>query len=318
MCLIVHRDPGDKGRGSNLPNAVIDTNEHANNDGFGIAWRTREGALVHDKFGPADFAKFHTLLKRIDKDTSTEYVAHFRTATHGAACQALSHPFTYIDPVEGEVAVFHNGMLDVAVTKTESDTQVFVDTLLAQLPSRWWANEALLSLVEMAADTSRLVVMTARETVRINAYLGETKGGIWYSTSPFPAWSRGVVGQYGGTFGYSYRKNADGTWSPNAAPKAVTSVTVPTVWRKPEADTVDVRDWDDPDKIQGYAHGVTDWYHGGHRVTPLGDVKQGDHNGAVVCPTCKMDGEYYKIDGSIYIDMAHIVRVEDDESEGAA
>ena len=155
MCIIIHREKG------NVPNAILESNRHRNPDGFGIAWR-ENGSLKWQKFAPSEYGPFHQLLKNLDRDGTTEYVAHYRLATHGKPSQELSHPFEYEDEAEGTVLVFHNGIIPISTPKDESDTRYFVNRILKQLPSGWWHNPALVYLVEEAIGSSRLLVMTAR------------------------------------------------------------------------------------------------------------------------------------------------------------
>src|SRR6186713_2392545 len=106
MCLIAHRPP----RQGNLPNRVIEYNRRSNPDGFGIAWREGDN-LRFQKFAPDAVSAFETKLKELDRDQDIEYVAHWRKATHGPVCEEMSHPFTYDDPKDGQVLVFHNGIV---------------------------------------------------------------------------------------------------------------------------------------------------------------------------------------------------------------
>lgn len=186
MCMIALRPVGEAGRGSNMPNSVIDTAMSRHPDGFGMAWR-EDGVLRIAKYGPSGRKAFRKELKRLDRRADIEYTAHFRWATHGPKDAEMAHPYTYEDPEEGTVAVIHNGVIDIKTTPKESDTYAFVNQVLARLPSRWWANPALVFLVNQSIGWSRLVIMTARETVNLQEEDGEWDGGIWYSSNHRPA-----------------------------------------------------------------------------------------------------------------------------------
>src|ERR1035437_875358 len=183
MCMIAYRRASAAKRGSNIPNEVIDTAMSRHADGFGIAWREEPGVLKYDKFGPKETGEFRKLLKAVDKNQRLDYVAHFRMATQGPPCKVLSHPYSYIDPVVGEVLVFHNGIIDIAAEKHESDTEVFVRDVLAQLPSEWWKVQVYKDLVDMAIGWSKLVLMTGEETVNLQASSGKEEGGTWDSSN---------------------------------------------------------------------------------------------------------------------------------------
>jgi hypothetical protein len=289
MCLIAHRTVNGETGGSNIPNNIIDYNRRMNGDGFGIAWRDPKGGLKYQKFGPKDFDAFRSLLKKIDKKTTIEYVAHWRKATHGAACLDLSHPFTYTNTKDGEVLVFHNGIISGLDTDEDnSDTSVFVDEVLSNLPSRWWEKAALKWMVENSIGWSRLLVMTNDTTVRLNEKDWKTVGGIRYSTFPGPvenpqkgAYSGGAIVPYTAP-GTTVRGQllGDGLWTPD----------------------------EDEDEEDVIAVSGKEWYHLGHPVSPLTGGDGVDETfGAVACNVCQTMGDYYVVEGKRYIDLRHQV-----------
>ena len=309
MCLIVHRPTSRKRkrRGSHVPNNVITYNARMNPDGFGIAWRG-PGGMQYTKFGPgADgFAAFEETLKRIDLDPSIEYVAHFRKATHGPACERLSHPFVYRDPSEGTVLVFHNGIINgLSIPQGESDTSAFVKQVLAQMGSRWWTNKGTRKAVEMAVGWSRLLIMTERETIRLNQEDWKQQGGLWYSTTPIwvSATTSSIERSYGayvGSSGQRYTKD----------------------------DLIGGEDDLLPDGDELTIEGVSDvktlvpvstWYQNGHAITPLTRDRddEGDDYGTAVCEVCRTLGEYYKIEGKVYLDLAHHDYLGESPDQGA-
>lgn len=291
MCLIAHRTvPKGKKGGSNIPNEVIDYNRQRNPDGFGLAWRDKTG-LHHEKFGPNQFHPFRDLLKDIDRQTGVEYAAHFRMATHGPACLDLSHPFSYRDPKAGDVLVFHNGIIDIDTKRGESDTSAFVSRVLARMEPRWWDNSAYRYLVEGAIGWSRLLVMTNEESVRLNQSAWYKMSGIWYSTTPLP------IGPTKPT--------------PGIVPtvRAVTKYVPPVEWRG---------DWDEDEDeeddlvtmAEAAASPSLGWYSNGHHVSPVSDMAddmgdEGDRYGTAVCDQCRTTGEFYVIEGKVYLDVPH-------------
>lgn len=329
MCLIVHRALSDKGKGANVPNAVLNHNRTKNPDGFGVAWRDTKG--VHAaKWGPKEYNDFHKAVKTLDKNRDIEYVAHFRFATHGVACKALSHPFEYKDPGEGTVLVFHNGIIDIKTdrSKVESDTSVFVKEVISGLPSRWWANPSQRLLVEMAGGWSRLLIMTDRETVRMGSPKWINEGGIWYSTDPMPYTSAAVVSysgkgwqdEYATDYGaYVVRDNEvilpDGvTWAAKADAwnkgdkLAYSSGWTPQKAEKwdrfeaeqaqrefedmLEANEVPRRSWRD---VNPAPDGLIHQAHVVALQTRIEDEAsgEGDFHGAAQCETCSESGEYW-------------------------
>jgi Glutamine amidotransferases class-II len=323
MCLIVHRTVNSPNGGSNLPNRVIEHNRKKNGDGFGIAWRDPKKGLLSQKFGPKAFDAFHKLLKTIDKRTTVEYVAHFRMATHGPACEALSHPFTYEDDKDGEIMMFHNGIISIDTNAQESDTEVFVRDIASRLGPRWWTKPHLRYLVEEAVGWSRLLIMTAHETVRLNAKAWSVENGIYYSAEPVPVYATQSSSSSWYSEGRWVRetsKDTDAKHLKMVDGKLIVESHLPGGSIMEESfDSHDdfLKDYpngihgqgltDDEDEdgndedIVTYEHGV--WVHMGHDVYPLD--KPDAREGQIVCGACSTQGTYYNIDGKRYVDLSH-------------
>jgi hypothetical protein len=321
MCMIAFRPVEPGKRGSNIPNKVIDTAMTRHPDGFGIAWREFDAdgkaALRVEKFGPAQRKAFRAMLKRVDAGPS-EYVAHFRFGTHGPNDQAHAHPFEYIDPIEGRVLVFHNGVVSIVTSKQQSDTEVFVESVLAYLPSRWWADPSLVWLVEQATGWSKFTVMTATETAHIRESEGEWDAGIWYSSmhrawgsyKPKTAYAKDASGTYVAQLDH----DVDSWWAENGyvrnpktgaydfvgetAHKAKSARASAGILIGGSENALIGRETDSRRQLTS----------GGHNVSTLMDISynvDGDYIHGVVCDECKTHGDVYVIDGKAYIDMAH-------------
>lgn len=333
MCLIVHRPVTIKGtgkrsraRGSNIPNGTIDYARRHNPDGFGIAWRdSKKGQLIYAKYAPTQFAEFETRLKEVDKDTTQEYVAHWRFATHGPACLRLSHPYSYVDKNLGTVLLFHNGIISpVDTRKEESDTEVFVRDIASKLPSRWWANVAIRALVDEFIGWSRLVIMTPSETVNLHEDRGDWDGGLWYSS----AWKDKVYPTaYSGKGWENYRSSSDYHYDPETGDfENEWGEMKDKVWH-PSAKSAyldgDAEDWEGvtvsgtiitPERgkeaFTMEAGGDTDtaWYHYGHVIIPLTqDRSQGFHEQQALCETCHTVGDFYVMEKRVHIDISHVL-----------
>lgn len=154
-----------------------------NADGFGFVYADR-GELVVRRYGPDELSRFRAEYARMEA-TGVPFLAHARFATHGAKVAGNAHPFVYRDPEGMEVAVVHNGMIDIKTAKGESDTANFVRLVLARLPARWWDDAALKYLVETSlGDDNKLALMTAAgEIVVLNEDCGTTRGDLWLSNT---------------------------------------------------------------------------------------------------------------------------------------
>lgn len=204
--MIAFRPVLSSGHGQHIPTQVIDTAFTRHPDGFGVAWR-ENGTVFDAKFGPGSRKAFRRALKRLDKRDDIEYVAHWRFATQGPKNVAMAHPYEYIDPKEGRVLVFHNGIINIAARETESDTHVFVRDVLSRLPTRWWARPEIKFLVGQSIGWSKLVIMTGRETVNLQEHDGTWDGGLWYSSNHRPLVSYQTYPIRKG----HWLRNADGT-----------------------------------------------------------------------------------------------------------
>lgn len=283
MCMIAYRPIGKSGRGSNIPNEVIDTAQSRHPDGFGIAWR-EDGQLHVQRFGPSERREFRDLLKEVDRKKS-EYVSHFRFATHGPKDAAHAHPYEYEDPNEGRVLVFHNGIIDIATLPSESDTEVFVRDVLAQLPSKWWADPALKYLVHEAIGWSKLVIMTPTETVNLQDARGDWDAGIWYSSDHLPyKWGGKAVGTVKGS-GLELVSSGKGMDDIH--------VYQPAEWARNTS----------------YRSRVL--RHGGHDLWVIdneADIElrvDGAYADSVMCCVCYTPGDVYIVDGAPMVEMAH-------------
>lgn len=308
--MIAYRPVTPGRRGSNIPTDVIDTAMTRHPDGFGVAWR-EGGKLWRQKFGPEHRREFRKVLKRLDKDQTIEYVAHFRWATHGPEDAAHSHPYEYMDPEVGTVLVFHNGVIDIGTRHDESDTEVFVRDVLAHLPSRWWAQPALRYLVGEAISWSKLVIMTNDETVNLQEGSGTWDGGIWYSSNHKPTTYSHTVN--GVTVSGSYWSGKGGREESRAV------VPVKNAYQTAFGDLADD---DDGACIIDPTLGLPgQWRSGGHNLTAIKDIDRkvdGEYMESLICDECHTIGDVYIVDGRAYPDIAHRFGSGSPESEDEA
>jgi hypothetical protein len=303
--MIAYRPVEAGKRGSNIPTQVIDTAMQRHPDGFGVAWR-EGGKLWRQKFGPEHSREFRKTIKRLDRDQTIEYVAHFRWATHGPEDAAHSHPYEYTDPEVGTVLVFHNGIIDIGTAPHESDTEVFVRDVLAHLPGRWWANPAIRYLVDEAISWSKLVIMTNDETVNLQEQHGEWDGGIWYSSSHRP--TTYSVKYAGGTALINGVESSwtGKDWEPKDRGKSNALVTVKSAYQSAFGDLYD-DDYDACVVTKTLDH-PSQWRSSGHNLTAIKNIDRrtdGEYMEALICDECHTIGDMYIVDGTAYPDIAH-------------
>ena len=304
MCLIAYRKAGK----SRIPHSVVDTALWRHPDGFGLAYRNAAGLNV-ERFGPAlaERKAFRRALIRVDQ-SGVEYAAHWRFATHGPKVVGLAHPFTYPDPVEGEVAILHNGIIPIATEASESDTSAFVVQVLAQLPSAWWRSAALRFVVSQSIGWSKLVVMTATETVILNEEDGEWDCGFWYSSNHRPL----VNLAYTSTSSKVPAWTSATSKSASEAYKALTGKTPPILSPARLAlipATTGEEAWL-PDRV---VRDADTFDHGGHTLVAtrwFSRDRDGTHMKGVRCVECDVRGDAFVISGDTYFDIEHRVPVD--------
>lgn len=300
MCLIAHRQVNS---GTEISDNIIEYNCWLNDDGFGLAWRERNG-IKSKRFGPSEQQQFVSKLKQLNR-RNVELVAHFRMATHGPATRDLAHPFSYVDPVHGRIYVFHNGVIDILTDKSESDTQAFVRDVLAKMPSGWFDDPVLNWLVGNAIGWSRLLIMTPTATYKLGDGW-KTVDGVHYSTEPTKVYYSSYTTQYDNK---PYKSSSD-AW--RATGKGTHSMTNDEFRRYME-DKFD--DYEEEalllaadTKKEAPRPAVGQIYtQEGHRVEILDVEGVGARWGGVSCLNCGAEGMYWENNnGGVDTDLEHL------------
>ena len=312
MCLIAQRT----NTGAHIPNDYIDYNLTLNPDGFGIAWRDPKEGLLFEKFAPASKAAFRDLLKRIDAE-NYKYTAHWRKATHGPACLELAHPFSYADADGVPILAFHNGIIDIKTKPNESDTQVFVESVLANLPYGWWENPAMMYLVEEAIGWSRMLLMTPDMDILINESAWYKDGGLLYSTTPhFKGATRAANLPLWGGQGYG-STGVSSAGTTNSSTKTVIGESSALVVPNSSVDESNDEYLKLLREVSEDGVGVfPSWKHNGHDIDPISqiDSTNEDTYGQCICAECRTEGEYYIVDGQLVIEIEHLDDNDDDDN----
>lgn len=198
MCVAIYKPVGLKLDEDTLFNCFI-----KNPDGCGFAYTTGTELVV---FKTMDYPTF---LEEYEKcyeqyGETSPFIIHFRIATHGTVDIFNCHPFI----VDNDHVFIHNGVISnvpSCAEKKKSDTQVFNELILQNLPADWFENTAIKYLLEDFISFSKIVVMNLKGEVLI---LNEAKGtwvdGVWFSntlwkqTSIWEDISRGNYAKAGG------------------------------------------------------------------------------------------------------------------------
>lgn len=173
MCLAVYQ-----GHGEEIPEEYLENGWYGNPDGGGYAFINGDGK-PHIKKG---YYTFPDWMRDYEKDWEeygkhSSFILHFRIATHGTKGPMNTHPHQ----VDDDTVVAHNGIIPVPMKKKDvrSDTLVFVEEVLRNLPSGWMDQPALWDMVSDYITGSKLVFLTTDPDYEYGVYLMHADDGHW-------------------------------------------------------------------------------------------------------------------------------------------
>jgi hypothetical protein len=198
MCIAILNTQGTISKDS------IDNSYANNNHGAGFAYSRGDKFFVFKTDKGSD--AFYKAYKKHRKNNSdVPFLLHFRISTHGTITKDNLHPF-----VVGDVAMIHNGMVDITDHKRtdhRSDTRYLCEEILADLPSGWHNSKGMHALLGEIGGWSKFVFLHLDNSYAIvNESAGHWADGNWYSNSSYKQVNSFV--DYGGkkveksTFGY--------------------------------------------------------------------------------------------------------------------
>ena len=177
MCLLITQTNNTPISKQKLKNA-----DENNPHGMGFTY-SNGTKLIIEKF--RNFSKFYTRYIKALKmhGKKSDFLIHFRYSTHGTSDGVFNvHPFK----VNNKLVFAHNGVISVKDDKKRSDTRVFNDTILKQLPKNFLSNKATRKLLGEFVSGSKLAFLDidGNSTI-INESAGHWDGGIWYSNDTY-------------------------------------------------------------------------------------------------------------------------------------
>ena len=153
-----------------------------NNDGVGYSF-VKNGQIKTKKF-----MKLNPFLNAIKSDVkrfgnASPFLIHFRYTTHGLTNIKNCHPFK----VNEKQSFIHNGCINgVDDDKIKSDTRIFNEQILRNLPSNWTDNQSIVKLVQSFIGYSKLVFLNDDKSFKIiNESLGHWNRNIWFSNDSY-------------------------------------------------------------------------------------------------------------------------------------
>jgi len=179
MCIVILKDKHGEVSKDHLQNSFDN-----NPDGAGYLFANN--GLITLKKGFFKFLEFWESFSRdmIEMNNPISII-HFRIKTHGATNKMNCHPFLINDGL----GFAHNGIIDfVNDHKKKSDTLIFRNDILNNLPEGFIFNTAIMELITEAIGTSKLVFLNGNGDYRIvNQKMGHwsNDGLVWYSNDSY-------------------------------------------------------------------------------------------------------------------------------------
>jgi predicted glutamine amidotransferase len=180
MCIIISLPVG-----SSVKNSVLSHAWKSNPDGAGYMFVENIDTSPVVKVVKG-FFKYNSFLSSFEQhrieNPNSNFVIHFRYATHGSIKKNNCHPFWV---VENELCMTHNGTINVPREGDITDSQVvanligtlYKDNITIEVP-------AIQTLLTAFVGTSKLVFLDKNNKVTIiNEKLGDVVDGVWYSNT---------------------------------------------------------------------------------------------------------------------------------------
>lgn len=151
-----------------------------NADGVGIMF-SLDGALYTGRTMMRDAYRVHRWLNA--NPSHVERVVHFRKTTAGATSRANLHPFE----IHSRFGLMHNGTLPYSLAPCglkdkRSDTAMFVEDLLTEIPEEMLTAGAVWRLIDAAVEENRIVMLD-----------GETGELRWTADDMWTEGDRGII-----------------------------------------------------------------------------------------------------------------------------
>ena len=179
MCVIVHQP-----RGTHLEKDRAKRLWAANSHGGGFCYINDNQVIQVEKsmFFEDYWRKFERARSEFPE---RDFLLHMRIKTHGKVSLANTHPFYVSD----QTVMMHNGILSQMPDHAEmSDSRVFIEKVLLDLPETWLDNRYLEDMVDGFIGWSKLAFMTTNpdldhEVYLINEISGQWDDGMWFSSA---------------------------------------------------------------------------------------------------------------------------------------
>jgi hypothetical protein len=211
MCVIINKPIGAKLPSENELRNCWDNNP----DGAGVAiWDNKiNQARIYKGFMKIEhYIHFIEKLAKVYDIEKTAMVLHFRITSVGATSKGQTHPFPLSDKnaelastqTTSNIAIAHNGTMDIAVSKNMSDTQTFIRDFLTKIyasNNQFYTDDNLMDLIG-EITTSKLSFLHDGKIHTVGDF--DYYKGCEYSNKSYVSYTEKFGSAYWHTYGDIY------------------------------------------------------------------------------------------------------------------
>lgn len=178
MCIAIV-----KTRSGTITDDILKNCFKNNPDGAGVAW-SKDNNLYYIK-GLFDVNSFIQAVRQAESEADNNILIHCRIGTSGLRDKSNTHPHI----VNENTVMIHNGILNIDVPKDskKSDTVLFIEQYLKDLPLDFMNNKAILKMIaELIGDSNKFCFLNSQgDYAIVNESKGHWINGVWYSNMSF-------------------------------------------------------------------------------------------------------------------------------------
>ena len=193
MCIICVKKAGVKAPTTE----VIENMFLANPNGAGFAYVKNNRVIINK--GLMTLESFTTALDKVykslgNKIQNTPFIYHFRITTSGGTKQSLTHPFPLSNKKSKllrlqqscDVAVAHNGIIDINIEKGLSDTATYIKNELSAyktIKTDFYKSEVIQDAIEHRIDSKLAILSQDGSIVTIGNF--EEENALLFSNTSY-------------------------------------------------------------------------------------------------------------------------------------
>lgn len=175
MCIAILNRKGA------LSRKILNECWNNNPDGAGLAFFNGRKIVIEKEL--KSFKCFYrTYTEHKTHFPDTDFLIHFRIATHGKINETNCHPFR----ISKTAAFIHNGIISRLAGKGEfSDTHKFNELVIKKLPANWMRSEPIIEMMQGYIGYSKLVFLFGETSLILNEDFGIWDKGNWFSNDTY-------------------------------------------------------------------------------------------------------------------------------------